>query len=95
MKGITSNKCSMTPQEKRFSYAISHDKFRTVLKNKMEKYHLKELRVVNESYTTRTCGRCGVINNNVRDSRTFDCLSCNISIDRDLNGARLIGIKNE
>ena len=38
-----------------------------------------------EEYT-KTCTRCGIINNN---SEVFKCPNCNLEIDRDINGARM------
>jgi transposase len=45
-----------------------------------------------EEYTTRTCGRCGEINN-VGGSEMFHCTTCLLLVDRDVNAARNIGIK--
>ena len=84
----------MYAEEKRYSYAISHCKFRTILSNKIEKYYCKELKVVDESYTSKTCGHCGNCQD-IKLSRVFKCDNCLRTIDRDFNSARLIGIKNE
>jgi putative transposase len=50
--------------------------------------------LVNEAYTTKTCGRCGVINNSIGGSKIFECNSCKLKIDRDFNGARNILLKH-
>jgi len=93
-KMITSIKQSnLCDFEKLYTYAISHFKFSTILKNKCEEYGVK-FKLVNEAFTTRTCGKCGGLNNNVGANRIFDCTKCNIRIDRDLNGARNILIKH-
>lgn len=55
--------------------------------------HGKKLIIVDESFTSRTCGNCGVLNN-IKGLETFNCKQCNISIDRDINGSRNIFIKN-
>ena len=48
--------------------------------------------VCTEEYTSQTCGRCGCLTKiGVKD--IFKCRSCNIVIDRDVNGARNIAIK--
>jgi putative transposase len=47
---------------------------------------------VDESYTSKTCTNCGVMND-VKDSERYECKSCKIEIDRDLNGARNIMLK--
>jgi len=47
-----------------------------------------------EEYTTKTCGRCGAINNSIGGSKTFKCPSCGLKAERDIHGARNIFIKN-
>lgn len=91
-QGIVQGKLSRL--EKLYSYALSHDKFRSIITNKAEEFN-RVLKIVDESYTTRTCGCCGNINNSVGSSRIFNCSKCMVEIDRDLNGARNILIKNE
>jgi len=48
-----------------------------------------------EEYTSKTCGRCGVLNNQLGDSKRFQCVvpECGYTIDRDFNGARNIMLK--
>ena len=45
-----------------------------------------------EAFTTKTCGLCGTINHNVAASKIFECVepTCGVHIDRDVNGARNI-----
>jgi transposase len=45
-----------------------------------------------EEYTSKTCGRCGNINE-VGSKDIFTCNKCKLSVDRDVNGARNIYIK--
>lgn len=49
--------------------------------------------IVDEQYTTKTCGKCGALNNHVGASKTFHCPSCHASIPRDWNGARNIFLR--
>lgn len=51
------------------------------------------LKIVNESYTSKTCTGCGWINKDLGNKNIFKCLKCNLKIDRDINGARNILIK--
>jgi len=51
------------------------------------------LYIVDESYTSKTCTRCGQINN-VGASERYECERCRIKIDRDVNGSRNIMLKN-
>lgn len=66
----------------------SHYKFQQKL---LEQAHRKGVKVLiaNESYTSKTCGVCGELNN-IGSSKTFNCKSCGIMMDRDVNGARNI-----
>ena len=66
-------------------------KFKERLRHKCKELN-KVLIEVNESYTSKTCTNCGVIND-VKDSEVYNCGSCEIKLDRDLNGARNILLK--
>ena len=43
-----------------------------------------------ESYTSKTCGNCGVKNNKLGGNETFFCENCQFKTHRDVNGARNI-----
>jgi len=71
---------------------LRHFTFKERLKTKSK---LKEGCIVNvctEEYTTKTCGRCGS-QMNIGSSEIFKCNKCFLIIDRDINGARNILIK--
>lgn len=53
----------------------------------------KRLYIVDESYTSKTCTRCGEINN-VGGKEEYKCVKCGSKVDRDINGSRNILIKN-
>ena len=44
--------------------------------------------------TSKTCSCCGKLNYNLGSSEVFVCKECEMRIDRDVNGARNILIKN-
>lgn len=69
----------------------AHYRFKTFLKYKAEEYSCN-LVEVNEAYTSKTCTACGK-QQNIRSKHVLKC-SCGISIDRDINGARNIFLKN-
>ena len=47
-----------------------------------------------EEYTSKTCTNCLKINYNLGSDKTFKCPNCSLIIDRDVNGARNILLKN-
>ena len=66
----------------------SHYQFRSVLENKARRYRGAKVVVVDEAYTSKTCGRCGWIHARLGGSKTFRCSECGWVVDRDVNGAR-------
>jgi len=74
-------------------YNLSFYQFRTKLKNKAEEMNV-HIYEYNEPYTSKTCGNCGKINYSLGNSRVFKCSRCNLIIDRDMNGARNIFLRN-
>ena len=51
-------------------------------------------KLVNESYTSKVCSNCGNKNDNLGAATVYNCDNCTTVIDRDVNGARNIYIKN-
>ena len=70
----------------------SHYKFKMRMKEKCEERGVN-LRIVTEEYTSKTCGLCGNIKYNLGSAKVYKCNKCNVSYDRDVNGARNILIK--
>ena len=56
-----------------------------------------KVHIVDESYTSKTCGKCGTLNYKLGGSKTFRCISstCDYICDRDINDARNILLKAE
>ncbi len=71
---------------------LSHYKFKLHLSKKCEEYG-SELYDVTEEYTSKTCTCCGIQSQNYDKNRVKQC-KCGFKIDRDINGARNIMIKN-
>ena len=86
-------KKKLARRTKRMMNTLSHFKFKQKLEFKCRENRTK-LFIVDESYTSKTCGSCGKLNDNLKSSKDFNCKNCGISIDRDYNGARNILIKN-
>jgi putative transposase len=53
----------------------------------------REVIIVDECYTTKTCGSCGLLND-VGSAKVYRCHGCGWHIDRDHNGARNICLKS-
>jgi len=53
-----------------------------------------KLEVIDEAYTSKTCSNCCYYNSELGGSNIYNCYLCEISIDRDLNGARNIYFKS-
>jgi len=71
---------------------FSFYKFKEKLQYKCSTYG-KKLLIVDESYTSCTCGVCGEINK-MGGNETYLCQSCGLEIDRDVIASRNILIKN-
>lgn len=70
---------------------LSHYSFRQRL---LQQTAVRTIAVVAESFTSKTCCRCGVINDTLGSNKVFSCGSCGNVIDRDTNGAINIYIKD-
>ena len=68
---------------------LAHGRFLERLKY-CARIKCREVYIVPESFTTMTCGACGVQNRSVGGSHTFKCQTCGYKMDRDLHGARNI-----
>ncbi len=84
----------LSKSTKRMMYTYKFYQFKQRLLNKCKEHGNKCL-VVDESYTTKTCGKCGNLNRELGSSKTFKCPNskCKVVLDRDVNGARNIAIK--
>ena len=68
----------------------SHYSFRQALISKAELHPWVRVAVVNEAYTSKTCGGCGELHQNLRGNKTFTCPCCYYKADRDINASRNI-----
>ena len=72
----------------------SHFKFQRKLLAHAQKFTDVKVRLVNESFTTKTCGSCGVLNDRMTlSNRTFWCDSCGLKSPRDGHASRNIGLR--
>ena len=83
----------ISKKTKKALYVFKFYQFRQRLINKGKERDCS-IEVVTEEYTSKTCGRCGTIKWDLGGNKKFECGKCGLKIDRDLNGARNILIKN-
>jgi putative transposase len=69
---------------------LSHYRFQQRLLFKVQEYPGVIVEIVDEAYTSKTCSKCGCINQKLGGSEVFKCNQCDYRIDRDINGARNI-----
>lgn len=74
-------------------YNLSFYELRIRLRNKCDELHIKLLENP-EAYTSMTCTNCGNLKCDLGSSKIYNCKKCKLTIDRDLNGARNILLKN-
>ena len=68
-----------------------HYRFKEFLKFKGREYSCNVIEV-NEAYTSKTCSSCGKVQN-IGSKKIFRC-KCGLEMDRDLNGAKNIYLRN-
>jgi putative transposase len=72
---------------------LSHFSFKQRLLH-MAKYRGCKVIICSEAYTSKTCGCCGNLKQNLSGAKMYDCSKCGVYIDRDYNGARNIYLRN-
>jgi len=85
-------KKNLSRMTKRLLCMFSFFSFKLKLKYKCDTYG-KNLIIVDESYTSKTCGTCGYLND-IQGLELYTCSQCGLNVDRDVNGSRNILIKN-
>lgn len=92
IKGMVKGK-RLSRMVKRLLYMFSYYKFKERLLWKAGLAGV-EVKVVDESYTSKTCSNCGYLHSGLGSNKIFECPNCSIVMDRDINAARNIYIKN-
>jgi putative transposase len=72
---------------------MSYYKFLSKLKNRCMEFDI-EIIVRPEYYTSKTCTRCGHIKHDLKNNDIYNCKYCGLKIERDINGARNIMLRN-
>lgn len=71
---------------------LSHYKFKERLIH-MGNQMNRNILICREDYTSKTCSNCGNIKSNLGGNKVYKCELCNYEIDRDLNGAYNICVR--
>ena len=74
-------------------YNISYYTFLLKLKNKCIENDIN-LVIKPEYYTSKTCTSCGNLKKDLGSNKVYNCNICGLKIDRDINGARNILLRN-
>lgn len=77
---------------KRRMNSLAHYQFQLKLQYFAKKYG-GIVHLVDEAYTTKTCGGCGHINETIGSAKHFTCPNCPYNLDRDIHGARNVWIR--
>ncbi|AVG46132.1 transposase [Acanthamoeba polyphaga mimivirus] len=93
-KKVGSKKNDLDAITKRILGKLSHYRFRQRLLTKCEEYG-SQYYEVDESFTSKTCCKCGNIHKTLGSSKIYDCIKCKNKIDRDVNASICILIKNK
>ncbi|MFA5039842.1 MAG: zinc ribbon domain-containing protein [Candidatus Omnitrophota bacterium] len=72
-------------------YTLAHYRFRQFMVHKAKQRGVT-LFIVDEAYTSKTCGHCGRMHE-VGSRKLFTCPYCGLVVDRDIGAARNIAIK--
>lgn len=71
----------------------SHFRFRLRLLHKQTEYPWCRVIVTDEAYTSKTCGKCGLIHQKLGGNKIFKCPHCGSRCERDIHAARNIFLR--
>lgn len=92
-KRIINNENNLSPNMKKIANIIKLYEYRNRLKYKCNSRGVK-FKCVDEKYTSKMCGMCGNIKEDLGSSKIYSCDQCGMKIGRDINGSRMIYIKS-
>src|SRR3989338_11259280 len=71
----------------------AHSRFQQRLLFKCRQHNCR-VAIADESYTSKTCSACGALDYKMGGKKVYRCASCKMVMDRDINGAKNISLKN-
>jgi len=87
-----SHRC-LTTKTVRNMLGLAHGLFRQRLKEVAQRKNVSVVECT-EEYTSKTCSCCGWLHPNLGSAKIFACRQCDMKVDRDLQGAFNIFLKN-
>jgi putative transposase len=91
---VVRNQRKISSRTARAMITWSHYRFKQRLLFKRQEHPWCKVVVCDEAYTSKTCGQCGQLHHALGASKVFACPHCKVRIDRDVNAARNILLKN-
>ena len=92
-KMVKKNTRKINNKTTRNMLTLSHYKFKQKLIQTAKWYKNRNVYIIQEDYTSKTCGNCGYEDNNLKSKEIFKCKECKYKQDRDINAARNMIIK--
>lgn len=89
---VKRNNSVLSPEQKVACLRTKYFEFSQRLAYKCKVYNVY-YKKINESYTSKTCSKCGNYKHNLGRDKYYICDKCDLIIDRDINGSRNIYIK--
>jgi len=81
----------LSRETKREASQLQHYRFKQRLQSACSSMSHCKVLIVSEAYTSKTCGRCGNLKQNLKlVDRIYNCSKCKLKVDRDVNGSRNI-----
>jgi len=87
LKGIKKSAVNKGKRIRRIINNFPHWKLKNYIQSKASQIGIKVV-IVNESYTSQTCSRCGELG--MRQRAVFKCVKCNYQLNADFNGTKNI-----
>lgn len=86
------NHRKISPKTAREMQVFSFYRFKQLLQCVAKRRNTNVI-LVDEKYTTKTCGNCGIMNM-IGSNKIYNCTTCHVKLSRDINAARNIFMKN-
>ena len=83
---VSNLKGNIKEKTKRRLLKLSHYRFREYIKLNSLKYG-NTINEIDEYMTSKTCHNCKNIKNDLGSNKIYNCMNCNIKIDRDINAS--------